>query len=142
MKKTAIILAALTIFSCNKEESLPEPQAGQTQTQTTINPIVEENKLEGQYICNEWDLGRGNIDKMEIFLYDRDEYRISVLINYYPLEKIELLTSSAPYDSNYFDTGVTFVSQSFRGSLVNDSTLRVTVYAYDFVGQTKDFIRQ
>jgi len=144
MKKTSIILAALTIFSCNKEESLPEPQARQTQTQTTITPIVEENKLEGQYICNDWDMNTGTPNKMEIFLYERNELSIRTLVNHYiPSGQVyQLFSTVSIYDGNSFDTGITPVSESFRGYLVNDSTLRVTLYSFDENYQTKDFIRQ
>ena len=146
MKKLILILA-VTVISCNPQDDLPTPQP-----EPTITPeptVVTQNNynFEGLYRCYNWSTSAwGHIGIMEIEMYGQEETFVRFNLNQYDNDTnfvMNLFNSSyAVIDSNYFDVGRSGNDKRYRGYLVHQDTLRVTEYANDEVGQTKDFIRQ
>jgi len=144
MKKLILILA-VTVISCNPQDDLPQPEPTITPEPTIV--VQNPYNFEGLYRCHDWSTSAfGHIGTMEIGMYDQEETFVRFYLNQYDSDTnfvMQLFTGAyAVIDSNYFDVGRSGVNIRYRGNLIHEDTLRVTEYAYDEVGQTKDFIRQ
>jgi hypothetical protein len=138
MKKLILILA-VTVISCNPQDDLPQPEPTITPEPTIV--VQNPYNFEGVYKCDNWTLSAfGHIGIAQIEMYGQEEtfVRFNLIRN----SNQQFSGEYAVIDSNYFDVGHAGVSIRYRGNLIHEDTLRVTEYAYDVIGQTKNFIRQ
>ena len=144
MKKLILILA-VTVISCTPQDDLPQPEPTITPEPTIV--VQNPYNFEGMYRCYDWSTSAwGHIGIMEIQMYDQQETYVNFNLNQYDIDTsfvMQLFTGAyAVIDSNYFDVGRSGVNIRYRGNLIHEDTLRVTQYANDNIGQTKNFIRQ
>ena len=144
MKKLIIILALIN-FSCTSQDDLPQPEPTITPEPTIV--VQNPYNFQGLYRCYDWSTSAwGHIGIMEIQMYDQQETYVNFNLNQYDIDTNFVMQlfggASAIIDSNYFDVGRSGNDKRFRGNLIHEDTLRVTEYANDVIGQTKNFIRQ
>ena len=138
MKKVTLILLSVLVFSCTKDNTEPKKQDNPTLTNSYTGTYSK--KLIGNWFNYEWIVDEISQTKRprEIIIHEKDsslfisinQYR-SDTTYHYNVENVKPMKA----DSTYFDRDAFPLTNSYKGYLINDTSIMVYHYGRDSLGK-------